>query len=187
MNPIRFNKLKDVREQAAIERLIDIREAQKAFKDINLKYASTFDSLILFLKNDSFSVTKAIGTTPEELIDELGLRRAEEEAIKRGIIKRETTKIPVKDSLFNADYAIDSLRFVPFTEGVEFTMEAGEYTTPSNLVVQVVEVSVLFKDLLDGLDPQLVVNYTADREKITKFKGLKLGSLDEGTLTGNWE
>ncbi len=188
MTPIRFNKLKDVRELATIERLIDIREAQKAYKDVNMKYVGDFDSLIYFLKNDSFSITKAIGTIPESLIDSLGtLKKAKEAALKRGIIRRETTKIPVMDSLFGVNFAVDSLRFVPYTEGIEFEMEAGEYVTPSKLTVQVLEVSVLYEDLLRGLDPQLIVNYADERNKITKYKGLKLGSLIEGSLSGNWE
>lgn len=186
--PIRFNKLKNVRERAVITRLIDIREAQKAYKDVKLKYADNFDSLIYFLKTDSFTIIKAIGTIPEDLIDELGsLRKAREVALERGLIRRETTKIPVVDSLFGQKFPVDSLRYVPYTDGLEFKIEAGEFTTPSNLVVKVVEVSVLFEDLLNGLDPQLVVNYTYEREKIVKFPGLKLGSLTEGTLTGNWE
>ena len=188
MTPIRFNKLKDVRELATIERLIDIREAQKAYKDVNLKYVSDFDSLIFFLKNDSFSITKAIGTIPESLIDSLGtLKKAKNAALRMGIIRRETTKIPVMDSLFGVDFAIDSLRIVPFTEGIEFEMEAGEYVTPSNLTVKVLVVSVLYEDLLYGLDPQLIVNYADERNVITKYKGLKLGSLIEGSLSGNWE
>ena len=188
MTPIRFNKLKDVRELATIERLIDIREAQKAYKDVNLKFVSDFDSLIFFLKNDSFSITKAIGTIPESFIDSLGtLKKAKDAALRMGIIRRETTKIPVMDSLFGVNFAVDSLRIVPFTEGIEFDMEAGEYVTPSNLTVKVLEVSVLYEDLLNGLDPQLIVNYTDERNTITKYKGLKLGSLIEGSLTGNWE
>lgn len=187
MTPIRFNKLKDVREQATITRLIDIREAQKAYKDVNLKYTDNFDSLIIFLNTDSFAIVKAIGTIPEEMLEKLGLKKAKEEALLQGIIKRETTKIPVKDSLFGKKFAVDSLRLVPFTDGLEFTMVAGEYVTPSNLTVKVLEVSVLYSDLLKGLEPQLIVNYADEREKITKYKGLKLGSLTEGTLTGNWE
>ncbi len=188
MTPIRFNKAKDVREQAAIERLIDIREAQKAYKDVHMVYTGSFDTLIDFLKNDSFTITKAIGTIPEELIDELGsLRKAREQALEQGLIKRETTKISVKDSLFSEDYPIDSLRYIPFTDGKEFEMESDEFTTSSNMNVKVVQVSVLYEDLLEGLDPQLVVNYTYERERIVKFPGLKIGSLTEGTLTGNWE
>ena len=188
MTPIRFNKLKDVRELAAIERLIDIREAQKAYKDVNTQYTADFDSLITFLKNDSFTITRAIGTIPESFYDSLGSeKKAKEAALRMGIISRETTKIPVMDSLFGVNFAIDSIKLVPYTSGVEFTMEAGEYITPSNLVVKVLQVSVLYQDLLKGLDPQLVVNYSDERNVITKYKGLKLGSLIEGTLTGNWE
>ena len=188
MTPIRFNKLKDVRELATIERLIDIREAQKAYKDVNTKYTADFDSLITFLKNDSFTITRAIGTIPESFYDSLGSeKKAKEAALRMGIISRETTKVPVMDSLFGANFAIDSIKLVPFTSGIVFTMEAGEYITPSNLVVKVLQVSVLYKDLLKGLDPQLVVNYSDERNVITKYKGLRLGSLIEGTLTGNWE
>jgi len=188
MKPIRFNKAKDIREDATIERLIDIREAQKAYKDVKVDYTDDFDTLIHFLKTDSFEITRAIGTIPEELIDSLGsLPKAREAALKSGLIRRETTKIPVVDSLFGLDFAVDSIRYVPYTDGLEFKMEAGEFVTGSNLKVKVVEVSVLYEDLLKGLDEQLVVNYTYEREKIVKFPGLKLGSMTEGTLTGNWE
>ena len=66
-------------------------------------------------------------------------------------------------------------------------MEASQILTSSNLNVQVVEVSVLYDDLLAGMNPQLVVNYKDERMKIVGFEGVKFGSLEEGTLTGNWE
>jgi hypothetical protein len=84
-------------------------------------------------------------------------------------------------------YAIDSLRYVPFTEDVMFKLEAGEILTSSNLTVQVVEVSVLYDYLLAGLDQQLIINYKDERMKIVGFEGVKFGSLEEGTLSGNWE
>ena len=187
MTPIRFNQARRVRERATIDRMIDIREAQQAYKDINLAYTSSFDTLISFLKNDSFEVVKAIGTIPEDLIDSVGITEAREISIDRGIIRREITKIPVMDSLFSRDYPVDSMRFVPYTNQLEFNMEADEYQTPSNLNIKVLEVSVLYEDLLRGLDPQLVINYADERETITNYPGLKFGSLTEGTLSGNWE
>jgi hypothetical protein len=187
MEPITFNQEVEVREQATISRLIDIREAQKAYKDVYKRYTGSFDTLIDFLRVDSFTVTKAIGTIPEEWLEELGLEKAREKAIKEGVISRETTSIPVKDSLFVPGYNIDSLRYVPFTEDVTFHMESSEILTTSNLVVQVVEVSVLYDDLLNGMDEQLIVNYKDERMKIVGFEGVKFGSLEEGTLTGNWE
>jgi len=187
MNPIRFIKLKNIRERSAISRLIDIQESQKAYKDMRLKYTDDFDSLIHFLKTDSFAVVKATGMIPESLIDSVGLVKAKEIAMKRGIIKRETTRVAVLDSLFGKTYPVDSIRFVPFADTAQFKMVADEFVTPSKLSVKVLEVTVLYEVLLNGLDPQLVVNYADERKKITNFPGLKLGSLTEGTLTGNWE
>jgi len=168
--------------------MIQIREAQKAYKDVKVNYTDSFDSLFYFLKNDSFTIVKAIGEIPEELIDETkDLRKAREIALKRGLIKREFTKINVLDSIFGVDFPIDSLRHVPFTDKIEFKMEAGEYESTSGLIIKVLEVSVPYDVLLKGLDEQLVVNYAEQRRKITNYPGLKFGSLIEGTLTGNWE
>ena len=187
MEPIRFNQEVEVRESATIDRLIDIREAQKAYKDIYRRYTGSFDTLIAFLDTSSFAVVKAIGEIPEEWLEELGFEMARERALNQGVIIRETTMVPVLDSLFRIGYPSDSLRYVPFTENVVFKLESGEILTSSNLLVQVVEVSTLYDDLLNGLDRQLVVNYKDERMKIVGFEGVKFGSLEEGTLTGNWE
>ena len=187
MEPIDFNREVEKREQATIDRLVNIREAQKAYKDIYKRYTGSFDTLIAFLDTGSFSVVKAIGTIPEEWLEELGLDKARERALREGVISREVSKVPVLDSLLGAGNPVDSLRYVPNTEDVEFTMESGQILTSSNLEVQVVEVSVLYDDLLNGMDEQLIVNYKDERMKIVGFEGVKFGSLEEGTLTGNWE
>ncbi|MFH0759143.1 MAG: hypothetical protein V2B15_17785 [Bacteroidota bacterium] len=187
MEPIRFNQEVKVRESATIERLIDIRTAQKAYKDIYKTYTGSFDTLIAFLDTGQFSVIKAIGEIPEEWLDEMGFEKARLKALADGVISREASLIPVKDSLFRSSYNADSIRYVPFTEGIEFKMESGEILTSSNLTVQVVEVSVLYDDLLNGMDRQLIVNYKDERNKLVGFEGVKFGSLEEGTLTGNWE
>jgi hypothetical protein len=187
MEPIRFNQDVAQRENATKDRLIDIREAQKAYKDIYKKYTGSFDTLIAFLDTGSFDVVRADGEIPEEWLEQMGFEKAREKALKDGVITRETTKVPVMDSLFAAGYAIDSLRYVPYTEDVMFKLEAGEILTSSNLTVQVVEVSVLYDYLLAGLDQQLIINYKDERMKIVGFEGVKFGSLEEGTLSGNWE
>ena len=187
MEPIRFNQEVETRERATIDRLIDIREAQKAYKDVYKKYTSSFDTLIAFVDTGSFTVVKADGDIPEEWLDEMGFEKAREKALAEGVISREPIQIPVLDSLFNPGFATDSLRYVPFTEGVVFKMDAGKLLTSSNLTVQVVETSCLYDDLLNEMDRQLVVNYKDERMKIVGFEGVKFGSMEEGTLTGNWE
>ena len=187
MEPICFNQEVEVREQATIGRLIDIREAQKAYKDIYKRYTGSFDTLKSFLDTGSFAVVKADGEIPEEWLDELGFEKARERALNEGVISRETSHVPILDSLLGAGYNTDSLKLVPFTEGVTFFMESGEILTSSNLIVQVVEVSAMYDDLLNGMDRQLIVNYKDERMKIVGFEGVKFGSMEEGTLTGNWE
>jgi hypothetical protein len=187
MKPIRFNKEVDIREQAAISRLIEIREAQKAYKDVYKKYTGSFDTLIAFIDTGSFTVVKAIGDIPEEWLDELGFEKAREKALNEGVISREPIQVPVLDSLFGPKFPVDSLRYVPYTVGVTFTMQAGQLLTSSNLTVQVVEAYTLYDDLLNGLDKQLIVNYKDERMKLVGFEGVKFGSMEEGTLTGNWE
>jgi len=187
MEPIRFNSEVETREQATIDRLIDIREAQKAYKDVYKKYTGSFDTLIAFIDTASFTVVKADGDIPEEWLDELGFEKAREKALAEGVITREPIQVPVLDSLFHQGFASDSLRYVPFCDGVKFTLTSGELLTSSNLTVQVVETFCLYDDLLNGMDMQLVVNYKDERMKIVGFEGLKFGSMEEGTLTGNWE
>jgi len=187
MRPIRFQRQAAERERAVITKLEDIREAQKAYKDVYKRYTGSFDTLEMFLKNDSFTVTKAIGQIPEEWLEELGLEEARQKAINEGVIVRETTKRQVLDSLFGKSYPIDSMKYVPYTSQVEFGIESSEVLTSSNLMVQVVEVKAYYEDLLKGLNEQLAINYMDQKVTMTGFPGIKFGSLEEGTLSGNWE
>jgi hypothetical protein len=129
MEPIRFNQEVEVRETATIKRLVEIREAQKAYKDIYKQYTGSFDTLISFLDTTSFQVVKAIGDIPEEWLDQMGFEKARLKALADGVISRDITLVPVLDSLFGKGFNSDSLRFAPFTEDVTFSMESGEILT----------------------------------------------------------
>ncbi len=186
--PIRFNKEKDRIEQATIQRLKDIRTAQLAFRSEHGRFTGNFDSLIIFLKTDSFSVVQAIGSVPDSMIEELGRKKAELQALKEGLISRDTIRLSVKDSLFTASYPIDSLKFAPYTQGYEFELGAGTLETTSKVAVRVFEAKVPYDILLAGLNRQLIINYKETREKITGYPGLRVGSLEETTNNaGNWE
>lgn len=184
MEPIRFNKEKKKRELATIQNLKDIRTAQVAYKAKYGKYTSSFDTLITFVKLDSFPVVKAIGRISDSLWEK-GV--TEKEAIKMGIIIRDTSYVSVLDSIFTFDYPIDSLRFIPYSSE-KFFLGATKIETASKVKVNVFEAHVLNDVLLHGLNKQLIINYSAEKEKITGFKGLKVGSLEEATNNaGNWE
>ncbi len=181
MKPIRFNKERNVREQATIAKLKDIRTMEVAYKDKFEKYTGSFDTLINFVKHDSFDIAKIIGTYDQDVM-------TQKEALQKGIISKSITKIPVLDSLFKPGFHVDSIRYIPYTDNAQFKLGAGSVKTGSGVVVQVFEASALYDTLLAGMDKQLIINYKEEQMKITKFPGLRVGSLTEPTNNaGNWE
>jgi len=186
MKPIRFNKEKDRRETAIKERLIDIRTAQEAFKSVKGFYTGSFDTLITFLKTDSLPLVYKLGSLTDEMIA-AGIT-TEKEAVKKGLISRDTTYVPVRDSIFDKGYPIDQLRFIPGKEQTEFTMAASRVMTTSMVLVNVFEAYALNDVFLSDLDRQLVVNYNDQRTKITGFPGMKVGDIRvPNNNAGNWE
>ena len=186
MKPIRFNKEKDAREAAIKERLIDIRTAQEAFKSVKGYYTGSFDTLITFLEADSLPLVFKRGSLTDEMIA-AGIT-TEKEAVKKGLISRDTSYIPVRDSIFDKGYPIDQLRFVPGMEKTEFQMSAARVMTTSMVLVNVFEAYVLNDVFLGDLDRQLVVNYNDQRTKITGFPGMKVGDVRvPNNNAGNWE
>jgi type II secretory pathway pseudopilin PulG len=183
MQPINFKKERIKRENAAIERLKDIRKAQESYKDKYGKYTASFDTLIHFVNTDSFELSgfNIVGDwDPDEM--------TKQEAIKKGLIEKTIIKKSVRDSLFTPDFDIDQLRYIPYTDNKEFTMGAGEVETGSQVKVKVFEAYALYDDLFHGMDRQEVINYKDQRYKITQFEGVKVGSLTEANNNaGNWE
>jgi len=186
MKPIRFNKEKDARETAIKERLMDIRTAQEAFKSVKGYYTGSFDTLITFLETDSLPLVFKRGSLTDEMIAE-GIT-TEREAVKKGLISRDTSYIPVLDSLFHKEFPIEELRHVPGTESAEFNMSAGRVMTSSMVMVNVFEAYVLNDVFLSDLDKQLIANYNEQRTKITGFPGMKVGDVRvPNNNAGNWE
>ena len=126
VEPIEFKKEQKKRYDETIQKLKDIRAAQGAYKEVNGDYTASFDTLIDFVKNGQFSIIRKIGEIPEELLGQI----SEKEAIQKGMISLDTTKVSVLDSLFPSNYKIDSLRFIPYSGGHEFTLKKGVVSEP---------------------------------------------------------
>ncbi len=183
--PIRFEKAKKKRYKVTIQKLKDIRTAELAYLAVNGKFTGYFDTLIDFVKNDSIPMVKAIGSVPDSL--------TQKQAIELGIISRDTSYISTLDSLYEDGYSIDSLRFVPYTNGIEFELgtkilSVGSKVGDSQLKVPVFEAKVQNRILLDGLNRQLRINLDDEQIKMDKYIGLKVGSLEQNiNNAGNWE
>ncbi|MFC2152328.1 hypothetical protein ACFLSE_07355, partial [Bacteroidota bacterium] len=182
--PIRFNKEKDQRYAATIQRLKDIRTAQIAFKDEYGQFTGSFDTLIDFVKYDSMKLVRAEGALSDEL---LAQGWTEAIAVQEGIIIRDTIRIAIKDTLFAPNFNADNLWKVPFTEDETFELGIANLSV-SKLNVNVFEVKVLNDILLHGMDRQLVINLNDRMENQDNFPGVKVGDLIEpNNNAGNWE
>lgn len=173
-----FQEETNYRKSAVIQDLKDIRTAQIAFKDKYRVYASDFNSLLSFVKNDSLAVVKAIGETPDSL--------TEDQALLAGIISRDTVFVPVYQTIYNQDYLdtrdsrfpfdLEMLSMVPFSDET-FSIESGNIEK-GKVVVQVFEVSTTFGTFLNGLD--------ATNKGIDLDNTLRVGSMSDASINGNW-
>ncbi len=174
LEPVRFKKERNIRELEVIQQLKDIRTSQMIYRTINNKYTASFDTLIEFLHTGEIPVVNIIPdpedtTFTKTINDTIGY-------------------INVGDSLFGKrpNFVIEDIRFIPFTDTIEFEMNAGEIEQ-GRVKVNVLEISALYEYFLRGLDRQLIINLIKSKKEIDRFPGLKLGSMTEASTDGNWE
>ena len=170
MEPVRFNQETAIREGKIVERLKTIRDAQVAHRTRYGVFANDLDSLVNFIKTDSLQSIVAIGTPPEGM--------TEEEAVRQGIVKRIVNWNPVKSEVFvGRNFPVDSLPYVPFGGGQRFEMAAS--TVERGLVtVPVFQAST---------KPEVYMQGLRFRVYYTRMDGLRVGSLEESHVNGNWE
>ena len=174
MKPVRFNKAVDKRSKEVIQNLVDIRTSEIAYKIINGRYTSSFDTLIDFLKTGEIPVVNIIPDLEDTTFTKT--------------IRDTIGYIPVIDSLFNEreNYNVDHIKYVPYTDNVMFDLDAG-VIEKGGVNVHVFEAQALYDIILKGLNEQMVINLIAGKEQIEKYPGIKVGSMTEASIDGNWE
>lgn len=134
-------------------------------------------------------VVRSIGSLSD---DDLEKGMTEAQAIKEGIIIRDTVRVNALESVFGKDYPIDDLRYVPYTQRKhQFRMGASSVITDSGIEVPVFEARVsnmiIFEDLRNQYNEQLLEE-NGERIRLKKYPGLKVGDLQEANNNvGNWE
>ena len=174
-----FNKEAKERISNNVQKLKDLRQLQVKYKQTYGEYSDNFKKLDYFLKFEKIITIKAIGETPDSLTDA--------QALKMGIISRDTTYALAKESVFDEAYLnsrkkefpldIDNLISIPHTEE-KYNISSGEIEK-GNVTVQVFEISTNYRTVFNGLDAKNK-NYELDAL-------LKVGSMDEASLNGNWK
>ena len=180
--PIKFNKVREERFSAIIDNLKDIRDSQEAYKAVNGKYTSDFNSLIKFIDTGSYTITQQRDTSflyydksfqidlqkDSILIDTLGF-------------------VKVKDSLFKGDNRYKKMMNVPYAKNGEKFKLAAEIKDNKGYSSPVFEASVLKNVVLYDQPKDLVEKENAHNsvEEINDSI-IKVGSLDAVSTNGNW-
>lgn len=185
--PIRFeNEMKAKRAQV-IERIKDIREAQRTYKAKYHKFTADFDTLTNFILNETLELER-------KLVDEddsVGMAKLK----KAGKKNVEKFTIAVIDTIFTPakrtpEY-VNNLRYIPGTNNqAEFIMEAGIITTESKVVIPVVECRAPYKMFLDTVAyrQEIINQIDDDVNNFNRYPGVKFGSMEAGNNeAGNWE
>lgn len=201
---IEFDKLKAERENVVKAQLMKIREAEEKFKISNKgEYCGSIDSLIDFIKNGR-AVDKII-KEGELTDDQLESGLTEAQAVRQGIIKRDTVWVSTAEILGISN--ADSLKYVPVgKEGATIQLrKKAAFNLKSNEFDMLVEVRASLDDYLDGLDAKKLKNLKAALKKSGKNRadlfednaddldgnwyGLRIGDLNDATnkMSGNWE
>jgi hypothetical protein len=175
---VEFQQVAKVRVAENVQKLKDLRQVQIAYKKVNNNYSNNFESLIDFLENDSMAIVKAIGETPDSLTDA--------QALELGIISRDTAYVLAKETVFDEAYLssrnekfpldLSALTTVPHSDQ-NYSVDAG-MVEKGKVVVQVFEISTTYGAVFTGLD--------AENKSFELGNLLKVGSMDEASLNGNW-
>ncbi len=184
--PIKFDKELATRKASVIERIKDIRTAERAFKSKYMRFTGSFDSLEQFILTDTLELER-------KLVDE-------DDSVAMAMLKKsgkknvEKFKIAVIDTIFSpkklTEKEVKELRYIPYSNNKPYYLEAGIITTESKVVIPVVECRAPYKEFLDTVTyHQEVVNLIDDSENnFNRYPGVKFGSMESGNNeAGNWE
>jgi hypothetical protein len=155
-------------EAVTIEKLTMLRDAQLAYQASNGKYASSWDSLRMFIEGGTIWLVQRTETT--KLLD----YGAEQITVKFDTLG----SVGVMDSLFNArkypDFNIELLPVVPGSGGKQFEFFADKVEKTGGYLVNVFEIR----------DPSPI---NPARRANNNEKALKVGSRTDASTEGNWK
>lgn len=185
--PLRFENELKVKRAQVIERIKDIRTAQRAYKSKYQRFTADFDTLANFILNETLTMER-------KFVDE-------DDSVGMAMLKKlrkkniEVFEVPVIDTIFSPKKLtaedVYNLRFIPGTDNkAQFIMEAGIITTESKVVIPVVECRAPYKAFLDTITfrQEIINKIDDDVNNFNRYPGIKFGSMEAGNNeAGNWE
>ncbi|MCF8273542.1 MAG: hypothetical protein K9I95_06890 [Flavobacteriaceae bacterium] len=183
--PIQFNEVKNKRYSQVIKNLIDIRDSQLAYRQVNGKFADNFDNLVKFIDTAKFTITQRRDSS---IIDVEATKRFGGVITTKSIVITDTLGfVSVKDSLFKTSTRYKTMMNVPVgQEGAKFELKAG-VLEQNDVKIPVFEAKVKKDVILFDQNRDLVIQ----ENQVVSVDGvngdaLKVGSMDEVITNGNW-
>ncbi len=185
--PINFDKEVAVKKAEVIDRIKDVRAAERAFKMKYQRFTGDFDTLIQFVLNEELEYERKI--VDED--DSVGMAQLK----RKGLKNVEKFTMRVIDTVFGTKKLtpeqVAELRYIPGSENkCEFILEAAQITTGSGVVVPVVECRAPYKLFLDTVKyRQQVINFIDNEvNNFNRYGGVKFGDINSANNeAGNWE
>lgn len=185
--PIRFDDELKAKKALVIERIKDIRTAQRAYKSKYQHFTNSFDTLAAFVLTDTLELERKI-VDEDDSVAMAMLKKAGKKNVEK-------FKVAVIDTIFSpkklSPMDVEKLRFIPGTDDkAEYIMEAGIITTESKVVIPIVECRAPYKSFLDTVAfRQEIINLIDDDvNNYNRYPGVKFGSMESGNNeAGNWE
>ncbi len=115
--PVRYGKEVALKEQAVIDKLKVIRDAQLTYRDQKGQFTASFDTLVDFMKNGQLKIMVEFGDRDDSTT----------------VFTTKEMFVSVKDSMF-PDVDVDNIRYVPFHDTLQFIMKADKIKTNNVLV-----------------------------------------------------
>lgn len=186
LDPVQFDKQQELREAVLQKQLKKIATYQEEYNKVHGKFA-TAEELTEFLNNGKVYYVRSEGEITESMREQ-GL--TVEQAVAKGLIKRDTVWVSAKDSLIKDGTDIATL-FDVLSTGNKIEVEVGnleQEVGKDTINVSVFEARIPFESYLADLDKGRLVQKKEDlKRKKKSYPGLRIGSLEEVRLTGNWE
>ncbi len=182
MAPIEFNKTREERFTAVIERLKEIKVAQEAYKTVNGKYAGDFEGLVQFIDTAEFTITQQRDSSF------MRYNRVYRIDMQVDTVVIDTLgRVSIKDSLFKNSMSYKELMNVPYGQNGETFELKAEIITKGNFQVPVFMASVK-KDVVLYDQPEDLRLKENTHNSIEEVNGnqIVVGSLTEVSTSGNW-
>lgn len=174
---IELTKAIERSEAQVIDRLKQVREAEKAFKDVNGYYTSDWDSLVTFVQSDSLPIVEKIEKITPRRRDDPDYYKGDIIEVTYDTIGRE----PVLEKIFpEEDYPNFDPAKMPFVPNMSQKEKFDIFTDR-------IDRGGVMVDVIEVVDRHPMDKTRSDEQQSRVRWFLRFGSRTEPRLNGNWE